>query len=217
MRIHEAHLDPLLTLFLVLSSHADVAVLTQHNNLSHTGANLAETVLNTTNVNTNSFGLLYTRPVDDQIYAQPLIMTNVDIPGKGVHNVVILATANNTVYAFDADDPSVTEPYWTNSFIRPPEIVPPTREDMSAIGACGGDYHDFSGNCGITATPVIDPVSGTIYVASRTKESGKNFVHRLHALDIRTGKERPNSPVIVTATYPGTGAGAKMASLRLIR
>ena len=179
----------LLTLCLVLSSHADVAVLTEHNNLSHTGANLAETVLNTSNVNTNSFGLLYARPVDDQIYSQPLIMTNVDIPGKGVHNLVILTTANNSVYAYDADDESVAEPYWTNSFIQPPNIVSPNRVDMSAIGACGGDYHDFSGNCGITASPVIDPVSGTIYVASRTKEFRTNFVQRLHALDIRI-KER---------------------------
>jgi hypothetical protein len=196
-------------LCLAFSAHADVAVLTQHNNLSHTGANLAETVLNTSNVNTNSFGLLYTRPVDDQIYTQPLIMTNVDIPGKGVHNLVIVATVNNTVYAFDADDSSVTEPYWTTSFNRLPDVVPPNREDMSKIGACGGDYHDFSGNCGIATTPVIDPQTGTIYVANRTKEFGTNFVQRLHALDIRTGKEHPNSPVIIEATYPGTGAGSK--------
>src|SRR6185437_6784671 len=200
---------PLLIVCLAFSAHADVAVLTQHNNLSHTGANLAETVLNTSNVNTNSFGLLYSRPVDDQIYTQPLIMTNVDVPGKGVHNLVIVATVNNSVYAYDADDASATEPYWTNSFNRPPNIVAPNREDMSKIGACSGDYHDFSGNCGIATTPVIDPGTGTIFIANRTKEFGTNFVQRLHALDIRTGRERPNSPVIITATYPGTGAGSK--------
>src|SRR5262249_2247201 len=95
---------------------ADVSVLTHHTTLSHTGANLQETALTTSNVNTNTFGLLYTRPVDDQIYAQPLVMTNVNIPGKGAHNIVIVATVNDTVYAFDADDPSVTDPYWTNTF-----------------------------------------------------------------------------------------------------
>ena len=199
----------LLTLLAASLSRADVAVLTEHNNLSHTGANLAETVLNTSNVNTNSFGLLYSRPVDDQIYSQPLIMTNVDVPGKGVHNLVFLTTANNSVYAYDADDASVTEPYWTNSFNRPPNVVAPNHNDMSAIGACGGNYQDYAGNCGITATPVVDAATGTIYVVARTKEFATNFVFRLHAVDIRTGRERANSPVIITATYPGTGAGSK--------
>lgn len=184
-----------------------VAVLTQHNNLAHTGANLEETTLNVTNVNTNSFGLLYTRPVDDQIYAQPLLMTNVDIPGKGTHNIVIVATVNDTVYAFDADDPSVTTPYWTNSFINPPNIVPPANTDLSALGACGGNYNDFSGNFGIVGTPVIDPNTGTLYVVARTKEYGTTYVQRLHALDLRTGQERSNSPVVITATYNGNGDG----------
>lgn len=190
------------------AARADVAVLTEHNNLSHTGANLEETTLTTENVNTNTFGLLYTRPVDDQIYAQPLIMTNVNIPGQGVHNIVIVATVNDTIYTFDADDPTVEAPYWTRSFINPPAIVPPNRLDFNAIGACGGNYQDFTGNIGIVSTPVIDPATGTIYLIARTKEPGNTFVQRLHALDIQTGEERPNSPVVINATYPGTGAGS---------
>lgn len=192
----------------VLSLRADVAVLTFQNDLSHTGANLQETLLNTNNVNTNTFGLLFTRAVDDQIYTQPLIMTNVDIPGKGVHNIVIVGTVNDTVYAFDADDASVTAPYWTRSFINPPTVVAPTHSDLSAIGACGGNYVDFSGNMGIVGTPTIDPATGTMYVVARTKENGSTYVQRLHALDIRTGQERPNSPVAITATYSGNGAGS---------
>jgi hypothetical protein len=197
----------LLAAFGLARAHADVAVLTQHNNLAHTGANLEETSLNVTNVNTNQFGLLYTRPVDDQIYAQPLVMTNVNIPGKGTHNLVIVATVNDSIYAFDADDATVTAPYWTSSFINPPNIVPPANTDLSAIGACGGGYVDFSGNMGIVGTPVIDPVAGTLYVVARTKEYGTNFVQRLHALDVTTGQERPGSPVVITATYPGNGDG----------
>lgn len=188
-----------------------VGVLTQHNDNNRSGDNLSETVLSVSHINTNQFGLLYSRPVDDEIYAQPLIMTNVSVLGKGSHNLLIVATVNDTVYAFDADNPAVTAPYWTNSFIDPPNVVPPNNTDESAIGACGGDYEDFVGNFGIVGTPVIDPVSGTIYVVVRTKEISdgtNNFVQRLHALDPTTGLDRSNSPVVITATYSGTGDGS---------
>ncbi|HWX21636.1 MAG TPA: hypothetical protein VN578_17165 [Candidatus Binatia bacterium] len=175
-------------------------VLTQHNDNARTGANLAETELNVNDVNTNQFGLVFTRAVDDQIYAQPLVMTNVNIPGKGVHNIVYVATVNDSIYAFDAEDASATTAYWTDSFINPPNIVAPRNTDMT--GACGGNYKDFSGNMGIVGAPVIDPAAGTLYVVVRTKEiSGlvTNYVQRLHALDITTGNERPNSPVVIAA------------------
>jgi hypothetical protein len=190
---------------LALPVRADVAVLTQHNNLSRTGANLEETILNTANVNTNAFGLVYTRAVDDQIYAQPLIMTNVDVPGHGLHNVVYVATVNDSVYAFDADDPSASTPYWQASFTNA-NAVAPRNTDMT--GACGGNYKDFSGNLGIVGTPVIDPAAGTLFVVVRTKEFGTNFVQQLHALDLRSGAERANSPAVITATYPGNGDGS---------
>ncbi|HEX4644585.1 MAG TPA: hypothetical protein VH598_03160, partial [Verrucomicrobiae bacterium] len=198
---------PILALFVLgfLSTlRADVAVLTQHNDLARTGANLAETVLNVNNVNTNQFGLVFTRAVDDQIYAQPLIMTNVNLGTNGIHNVVIVATVNDSIYAFDADNPLVSAPYWHVSFLGP-NVVAPRNSDMT--GACGGNYKDFSGNLGIVGTPVIDPVSQTIYLVARTKENGTTFVQRLHALDVATGAERTNSPVVITATYLGTGAG----------
>lgn len=184
-----------------------VAVLTQHNDGGRTGMNLNEMYLNVTNVNTNQFGLVFSRAVDDQIYAQPLVMTNVNILGRGTHNVVLVATVNDSVYAFDADNPAVETPYWTDSFINPPNIVAPANTDMSAIGACGGAYQDFSGNIGIVGTPVIDPVAGTMYLVARTKENGTSFVQRLHALDVSSGAERPNSPVIITATCAGSGDG----------
>ncbi len=187
------------------------AVLTQHNDNNRTGADLTETTLTITNVNTNEFGLLYSRPVDDQVYTQPLVMTNVSIPGVGSRNLLIVATVNDTIYAYDADDPTVTVPYWTNSFIQPPNIVPPDSADESAINACSGSYQDITGNFGIIGTPVIDLVSGTIYVVARTKEFGEdgstNFVQKLHALDPTTGQDLSNSPVVITATFPGAGDG----------
>src|SRR5450432_886581 len=187
------------------SAPADVAVLTQHNNLSRTGANLAETLLNTTNVTTNTFGLVFTRTVDDQIYAQPLVMTNVDIPGQGTHNLVIVATVNDSVYAFDADKPTASTPYWQVSFTNA-NAVAPKNTDFTQTPC--GVYKDFSGNMGIVSTPVIDPATGTIYLLARTKESGSIFVQKLHALDLRTGAERAGSPTTITATYSGNGEGS---------
>ncbi len=179
-----------------------VAVLTQHNDNGRTGMNLQETILNTNNVNTNSFGLLYTRAVDDQIYAQPLIATNVNIPGNGAHNLVIVCTVNDSIYAFDADDPTVTAAYWTNRLISPiNNIVAPRNTDMT--GACSGNYKDFSGAFGIVGTPVIDPASSTLYLVARTKENLTNFVQRLHALDLTTGLEVSNSPVVIAVTNSG--------------
>ena len=179
-----------------------VAVLTQHNDLARTGANLNETQLNVTNVNTNQFGLVWSCAVDDQIYAQPLVMTNVAIPGNGFHNVVIVATVNNSVYAFDADTPGAA--YWQTN-LMPSGARPPRNTDMT--GACGGSYNDFSGNMGIVSTPVIDPATGALYLVARTLEHGSSYVQRLHALDVATGAERPNSPVNITATCAGSGDG----------
>ena len=193
-----------------------VPVLTQHNDNNRSGDNLNETALNFSNVNTNQFGFLYARFADDQVYAQPLIATNVSVLGRGAHNLLIIVTVNDTVYAYDADDPTVIAPYWTNSFIHLPNIVPVSNGDESAIGACGGNYQDFNGHIGIVSTPVIDPVSGTIYLLARTKETSggiTTFVQRLHALDLTTGLDRSNSPVVISATYSGSGAGSSGGTL----
>jgi hypothetical protein len=142
--------------------------------------------------------------VDGEIYGQPLIMTNVPLRTGGTHTLAIVATVNDSVYAFDADDAAVGLPYWQVSFLRS-NAVAPTSDDMT--GACGGEYLDFSGKIGIVSTPVIDPKQGTIYVLARTKENGTEFVQRLHALDVRTGAERPASPVVIKAACPGHGHG----------
>src|SRR5437867_4091418 len=91
-----------------------IAILTYHNDNSRTGANLNETILNTSNVNPQKFGKLFERQVDGHIYAQILYVSNVPIPNKGVHNVVYVATMHNTVYAFDADG-LVTDPLWSKN------------------------------------------------------------------------------------------------------
>jgi hypothetical protein len=90
---------------IVLSALAQSSVLTQHNDNARTGQNTSETILNTSNVNANEFGKLFAMPVDGQVYAQPLYVPGVTIKG-GVHNVLIVATEADSVYAYDADSAS---------------------------------------------------------------------------------------------------------------
>jgi fibronectin type 3 domain-containing protein len=184
-------------------------VFTAHNNNSRTGANLNETVLTTANVNSTTFGKLYSYPLDDTAYAQPLYVQNVNIPGQGVHNVVYIATEHDSVYAFDADNPTAGPNgngiLWHDSFINPAAgitTVPPS--DV-------GDPGDIVTEDGITATPVIDPTTNTMYVLVLTKEvvnGTTSYVWRLHALDITTGAEKFGGPVVIQGSVPGTGDGS---------
>jgi hypothetical protein len=192
-----------------------IDVLTQHNDNSRTSLNLSETTLNTSNVNQSTFGRLYSRAVDDEIYAQPLYVTNVNIPGKGAKNVVFVATVNDSVYAFDADDATVTDPYWKDSFIDLANNIRPVFH--TDVGQACGNYVDFSGNIGIVSTPVIDKATNTIYLVARTVEgtgASQKFVQRLHALDITTGAEKFGGPVVIQASVPGTGAGSSGGVLK---
>ena len=115
----------------------------------------------------------------------------------GTHNVVFVATENDSVYAFDADASGPA--LWHTSFINPQANPPITAVPSTDIG-CG----DLVPIIGITATPVIDSTSGTMYVVSKEKFGPGNYRQRLHALDITTGLERSKSPVTITATSPGT-------------
>lgn len=175
------------------------AVLTQHNDAGRTGANLSETILNTSNVSTATFGKLFSINVDGQLYAQPLYMPQVSIAG-GNHNVVFLATENDSVYACDADTGSIL---WQSSLISPAAGVVPM-----PVSATRGNVNPV---VGITSTPVIDPVSGTIYVVASTQETVNGvtaYCQRLHALDIKTGLEKFGGPTLIQASVPGIGDGS---------
>ena len=186
-----------------LALNAQTAVLTYQYDNTRAGANTAEAVLTPANVNPASFGKLFAHAVDGEVYAQPLYVPNVTVPGRGAHNVVYIATEHDSVYAFDADNDAGSNgsPLWSVSFLGP-GVTPMPAQDT----ACA----QITPEIGITGTPVIDAASGTIYLVATTKESTGgpvNYVHRLHALDVRTGAEKPGSPVVIQATYPGTGDG----------
>jgi hypothetical protein len=183
-----------------LQGQGFTGVLTFHNDVARTGQNLNETVLTTKEVSSATFGKVFSYPVDGQVYAQPLFVPNVSIPNQGTHNVLYVATENDTLYAFDADDltPNIL---WQLTFIDPANGI--TTINCIATGISCNVYPIV----GITSTPVIDPVTKTMYLVVRTQENG-NSVQRLHALDISTGAEKAGSPVVIKAVVSGTGLGS---------
>jgi hypothetical protein len=177
---------------------ASVSILTHDYDVARTGANLSEMVLTPANVNASQFGKLFSFPVDGQMYAQPLYVPGVSIPGKGTRNVVYAATEHDSVYAFDADG-ATADPLWHRSFTNAGAgITTVSDEDFPQ------PYEDIAPEIGITGTPVIDSSSGTLYVVAKTKENG-SFFQRLHALDIATGAEKFSGPVTIQASVPGAG------------
>ena len=190
-------------LLLVALTHAalaQVSVLTYHYDNARTGANTQETTLTPANVASSSFGLLFTLHVDGYVYAQPLYLPNVPIPGQGTHDVVYVATENDTVYAFDADagKPTNPHPLWKTKLKAPGE-----RAVASKLTECT----DLVPKVGITSTPVIDDATGTLYVVTQAKGRG-GVIQKLHALDVASGAEKLGGPVTITATAPGTGDGS---------
>jgi F5/8 type C domain/Secretion system C-terminal sorting domain len=195
----------ILLFFFTFSAYAQQSVIMQHNDIGRTGWFNKETFLSVNNVKAGSFGKIFERAVDDQMYAQPLILSNVNIPGSGIKNILIAATVNNSVYAFDADSAAAANPYWQVS-LTAANSRPVKNTDMT--GACGGGYRDFSGNMGTVGTPAIDSVTNTLYVVARSlNTSTGTYTQYLHALDVRTGAEKFNGPKLITASVNGHGDG----------
>jgi hypothetical protein len=200
-------------MFVALSAAGQVSVWTYHNDNYRTGQNTNETILNLTNVNSTSFGRLFTNVVDGCVYAQPSYVPGVAIPGQGTHNVLFIATEHNTVYAFDADVPAAAGGLLWKTNLGPAAVTTTGTFTNKNFGTRynGNAYTDIIPEVGITGTPVIDLSSGTLYVDVFTGEiSGgvTNYFHRLHALNITNGTEQPNSPVVVGASFPGIGVGS---------
>jgi hypothetical protein len=183
---------------------AQVNVLTYHYNNSRTGDNLGETNLAPANVNSTTFGKHFTYSVDGYVFAQPLYVSTLNIQGKGVHNVLFIATQHNTVYALDADNNGPLGGILWQTNLGPSAATP-----NSDFGTRynNGQYLDITPEVGITGTPVIDLASSTMYLDSFTHQ-GSSYFHRIHALNITNGTEQPFSPVLVSASVPGTGVGS---------
>jgi len=173
-----------------------IDVLTYHNDNARTGQYLAETILTPSNVNQAQFGKINFLPMDGRVDATPLYASKVTVPDKGVHNLLIAASEDDSVYAFDAD---TGETIWQVSMLKAGETP---SDDPSGV-------HNFA--IGVNATPVIDRgmgPNGVIYVAASsllTRDGTKTYYQRVHALDLALGTELLEGPVDVAAAYPGTG------------
>jgi hypothetical protein len=124
----------------------------------------------------------------------------VTILGVGVRNVVYVATVNNSVYAFEADSVNVSQPYWQIS-------LNPSGGRAAKNSDFGTGYQDFSGNMGTVGTPVIDSITNTLYVVAKSFTTANGFQQYLHALDLTTGAEKPNSPKLINPQITGNGDG----------
>ncbi len=182
-------------------------VYSAHNDLSRDGLNSQEFALTPANVNTSTFGKLFSCVADGAIYAQPLWVANVTINGTP-HNVVFVATAHDGLFAFDADaSPCAT--LWTANLIdsrhgaAAGETTVPAGPTGNLVGQGIGDV---TPEVGVIGTPVIDPSTGTLYVISKSINSAHTvFYQRLHAIDVTTGLEKAGSPTMIAATSTGSG------------
>jgi hypothetical protein len=183
-------------------------VFTFHNDVQRTGQNVREFALTAAVVsNANVFGKLFSCAVDAPVYAQPLYVAGLAIGGIK-HNVLFVATENDTVYAFDADATNLTTgqciAYWTKSLLPAGATAVPA--------ANTGEPGDLPGTIGITGTPVIG--NGTLYVVAKSMEAGPTYKQRLHALDLASGSEKATSPKEITATTTSTSGSVTFDPLR---
>src|SRR4051812_9827945 len=139
-------------------------VLMHHNNPARTGAVLDETLLSPAAIQSQNFGRLFSLVVDGQVYAQPLVLSSLEMPGKGPRNVVFLATMRNMVYAYDADGREAA-PLWKT----PLGSAMPFDRIPKDAGARIGQYN-IRPYIGITSTPVIDRAKGLMYVVAKIAE-----------------------------------------------
>ncbi len=191
-------------------------VYSYHNDLARDGVNSQEHALTTSNVNTSTFGKLFSCTVDGAVYAQPLWVSNLSINGA-THNVVFIATQHDSLYAFDADSSPCVQ-LWkvslidTNHGANAGETTVPSGPSGFLVGGGSGD---ITPEVGVTGTPVINASTNTLYVVSKSMNSvGTSFYQRLHAIDITTGTEKFSGPANITSsiTFPGIGDGGSTVS-----
>jgi len=175
------------------------SVLTYHNDNLNTGVNSTESVLNPSNVNYNTFSKLYSTPVDGAVYAQPLYVPSVVVTGgpqAGTHNLVIVATQHDSLYAIDSNSGIVV---WQTTFVA---SGLPGATSITSVPSTDVGTSDTAPEIGICGTPVIDPATNRLYLAAKTKQilngdtTNPNYVYTLYAVDITNGNATANANIV---------------------
>jgi hypothetical protein len=179
-------------------------VLTLRDNPQRTSVQAAEQVLTPANVNTNSFGKVYSFPIDGYAYAQPLYVSGYQMNDGQLHNVLYVETAAGSVYAFDADNNNPSAGYlWKSTILGNGEQVV-TQTDVNCS--------DTKTNIAVIGTPVIDRNLGVMYVVGKSKsvaiDGTATYYQRIHAFNLATGAEMLNGPTVIAASLPGNGANS---------
>ncbi|HLK66391.1 MAG TPA: hypothetical protein VKU19_23315 [Bryobacteraceae bacterium] len=190
---------PLLSIFYSALLPAQVNVLTANYGNDRANANLQEALLTTANVAPGSFGKVGTLPADGEIFAQPLYVSGVNIDGQGTHNVLLIATQHNSLYAYDADQTAPAVLLWR---VNLGPSVP-----SSTLDSDTGAFTDVFPEVGILSTGTVDPQAGVVYIVAETLSKG-GPIFQLHALDLANGQERMNGPVTISGIVSGTGQGS---------
>ena len=190
-------------MLLAMFAHGAVAqdVTTWHNNNARTGVQHQEKILTPASVVSSNFGKVFSLSVHGDVYAQPLYLSQQKMSDGQLHNVLVVATERDFVYAFDADGKNPAAGYlWRRSLLATGETWV-SNKDVNTT--------DIAPDIGITGTPVVDPVSGTIYVVAKSKTTAATpaFFQRLHALNLADGAEKLNGPTTIAATMKGLGDG----------
>jgi uncharacterized protein YjdB len=167
------------------------SITTFHVDTNRSGLNDQETVLTTANVAPETFGKLFSCPVDGYVYGAPLILSNQTINGAK-HNVLFVATENDSVYAYDADTCGGGTPLWKVTLLQSGETP---LADAAILPYAG-----------VTSTSVIDPASGTLYVVSTEESSSSGGTFRLSALNVDTGAQKFGGPVTINASVAATNS-----------
>jgi hypothetical protein len=162
-----------------------------HYDANQSSSNSQETILTPSNVTAGKFGKLGSWTLDGLVFSQVLYIPGVTITGS-VYDILIVATLNNTIYAFNANVPGST-PLWSVNF--------GTGRAAWSNNTDQFFYCSSLCNIGIVGTPCVDVTGGFVYVVSAT--STPNYL--LHKLNLADGSAAVTA-VTISGQVVGTGS-----------